>query len=258
MSIVEKYSLPFTPDADTLHAFDSVLRNLLEKINAPETQTDAEKVDVLADRFGKDEDGKVSAETFVKDWAQGIVDYIGEDAGRTFHVLNAVTDVLVPYLRVERDYHKKVLAPATVTTSAKSEYRADYNALRKVFGNLASVVVAMDPEFSDPTVKVSNGTASYSTPGLKGPNTSGAETHGRYSKIYALSWNVDGEEIPAGTQLADISRMLWHGVDRIGKSSKDLSDLLDENVPEWTKPEMADATFEVNGHTVTISRTVED
>jgi len=261
MSVFEKYNLEPAVSADFLSSIHAVLVSLAEKVNAPDPTTEkSEKSDLLASKYDKDEAGQQAARDFLRsDVLDAIVNYIGEDQGRTYHVLNALIDMPVKYLREECAYFRAQGAPKSVGTSAKAEARADYNALRKQFAHFAGIVAAVDSsEIPTDIVKNNGGTFVSVLPGFKGPGVSTDQVHGRYAKVYALAWNIDGEDLPPGTQLSEIVRNLWHGADRIGKNTKDLADLLDCEVPKWADPAMPDTTFVVNGHNVTISRDTED
>jgi len=259
MSIMEKYPLSVSPDGDSLSQWDATLQSIITKVNAPDPAPAGEKVssvDVLDKRYGEDEVGAAAARKFLRD--SGILDqlvqYADDDPSNTFHLTNAVREVVMTYLQNECGYFRKQAAPKTVGISEKSVLRSDFNELRRVFNGLAAVYAALNPGVDHPAVIVKNGKPEYHVSGFRGPNTATGEVHGKYARVYALSWVIDGDELSAGTQLSDIVRSLWHGSDRIGKNSKDLAELLDEVAPAWKTTGMADQTFIVNGHDVTISQ----
>ena len=260
MSIVEKYGLAHSADPATLVKFDEVMRGIVEKVNAPspaEVSADNKRTDILAEKYGKDEVGAKDATDFLRssDILSALAEYADDDPARTFHLFNALKDTVVPYFQTECAYFRLQAQPKSVGSNEKAVLRADFNALRKLFNKLASVVAMVDEDYSSDFVeKLPNGDAQYKVRGFRGPNPNSGEAHGKFAPVYRLAWTIDGEDIAAGTQLSDIVRALWHGADRIGKSAKDLAEMLDQNVPAWKKPEMPETSFALNGHEVVIYR----
>jgi hypothetical protein len=271
MSVSEKYGLapalikvmtdPSAAIAD-LHAVAVKLQSDVAAIDAATTET-TEKVNPLEVKYGKDEAGKSAAESFLREDGgvfDSIVDYIGEDAGRTFHVLNAVSDLLVKYLRNEAEFFKSELAPKAAKSSRKGEFKADFNEVRELIRNVAGMAASTgwNPATCELLVEGTDGKFKSTLPGYRGTKSvdDGTVT-GRYAKVYNMTWTIDGDEVEDGWTIPDIVRMLWTGADRIGKNAKNLTDILDSQT-EWTKPDFKGATFKVNGHEVKVGRTESD
>lgn len=270
MSVAAKYDLAATlvkvmtdPSAAIadLHALAVDLKGKVDAIDSA-TSTDSERVNPLEVKYGKDEAGKEAAESFLREDGgvfDSIVDYIDEDAGRTFHVLNATLDLLVKFLRIEADFHKSGLVPKSAQVSRKGEYKADFNEVRELIRNVAGMAEATgwDAKSCNLLDVDSAGKFKSILPGFRGTKSAGEDgpVTGRYAKVYALAWNIDGEDAEWRT-IADIVRILWTGADRIGKNTKSLTDILD-NETDWTDPKFETATFDVNGHVVTVTRTTD-
>lgn len=273
MSVAAKYDLAQTlvkvmtdPSAAILdlHNLAVELQGKVKAIeSATSTTTDGEKVNPLEAKYGKDEDGKNAAESFLR--ADGgafdaIVDYIDEDPGRTFHVLNAVSDLLVKYLRNESDFFKMELTPKAAKVSRKGEYKADFNEVRELIRNVAGMAEATGWDASTCEMLETDSAGKFKSilPGFRGTKaTDDGSVTGRYAKVYGLSWVIDNEEVEDGWTIPDIVRMLWHGAERIGKNAKNLTDVLD-NETGWQKPEWDGSTLMVNGHEVIVSRTTNE
>jgi hypothetical protein len=271
MSVAQKYDLAPTlvlvmtePESAiaNLHGLARKLADDVAEIDSVTSTDDkGEKVNPLEQKYGEDEAGRKSAESFLRANVFGnITDYIDEDPGRTFHVLNAVSDLLVKYLRNEADFFKSELVPKSVKVTRKGEYKADYNELLALIRNVAGMAQATgwDPSTSPFLTTDSAGKPKSVLAGFRGTKaTDDGTVTGRYAKVYALAWTIDGEDVDEGWTIPDIVRHLWHGPERIGKNAKNLTDILDEQ-SDWTKPDFTEATFDVNGHKVTVARTVTE
>lgn len=274
MSIIEKYELggaiaQLTSDPGaTLTAIHEVIVDLCGKVAAIEAAEKSapkiETVNPLAEKYGKDEDGKAAAEKFLRE--QGgvfdlVVAYIGNDPAKTFHVKNAVSGLLGLFLSNEVSFHSaKEAAPKAPKSSAKGELKADVNALRKQIAFVAGFVIGggFDPT-TVPNILVSDDGKVWESAidGFRGAKSvdDGSVT-GRYAKVYGLSWIIDGKEVKYD-QIADITRLIWTGADRIGKNAKSLTDVLDSKT-KWMETDFTSATFTVNGHKINVSRTVTE
>jgi hypothetical protein len=272
MSVAVKYDLAATLVKVMTNPAEAIeeLTNLASKLAADVAEMDkattddtGEKVNALESKYGKDEDGAKSAESFLRaddGVFDSIVDYINEDPGRTFHVLNAVQDLLVKYLRNEAEFFKTELTPKAAKVSRKGEFKADYNEVLGLIRNVAGMAEATgyDPSTSAFLTVDSAGKYKSVLTGFRGTKSvdDGSVT-GRYAKVYGCKFVIDGVEVEPGWTIPDIVRLLWTGADRIGKNAKNLTEILDANT-EWSKPDFSEATFEVNGHTVVVSSMSSD
>jgi hypothetical protein len=274
VNIIEKYDLGkdvalLTSDpGHVLSAIHAVIVNLVAEVDAIElAEKNAPKVDApnpLAERFGKDEEGAKAAEAFLR--TKGgvfdlVTDYIGNDPGRTFHVKNAVSELLGKYLSNEVSFFAAKDAPKTAKVSRKGEFKADVNDLRKQIAFVAGFVTGAGFDGSSlPEILTFDGKVwTSAVPGYKGAKSMDGEDNpvtGRYAKVYGLSWKIDGEDIPKGP-IADITRRIWTGADRIGKNAKSLTDILDKRT-KWMDTDFTSANFTENGHKVTVYRTVSE
>lgn len=272
MSVANRYDLASTyaklmtdPEGAVtdLHTLAEKLADEVAAIDKATTPaTDGEKVNPLEAKYAKDEAGRQSAESFLHDAVFGsIVEYIDEDPGRTYHVLNAVSDMLVRYLRSECEFFKRELTPKAAKVSRKGEFKADYNALLDLIRNLAGVAASTGWDASSCNLLMTDSAGKFKSvlPGFRGTKSvdDGTVT-GRYAKVYSLAWSIDGEEIEDGWTIPDIVRMIWHGSDRISKNAKSLTDILDKQASDWTKPDFTSAEFTVNGHACVVSRVVTE
>lgn len=273
MTVAVKYDMGpsmlkvLTDPADAIADFHALAVRLAGEVTAIEDAAKSEgteKENPLSAAYDKDEDGKANAIAFLR--AEGgpfesIVNYIDEDAGRTYHVLNAVRDLLVKYLVTETDYHKGRMAPKNAAPSRKGEFKADFNEVRDLIAHIAGMAQhqGFDPTSSE-FLTTTDGGKTYKSilAGFRGAKSSddGSVT-GRYAKVYGLAWNIDDEPVEDGWAISDIVRILWTGPDRIGKNAKSLTDILDSET-NWDKADWTADTFEVNGHTVTVSRTTTE
>lgn len=247
------------PAGDPTRGFDtmqSIMTNLLDEIdNAEAAAKTADKVkmaDPLAEKYGKDEAGTKAAQAFFRENIDAILNWCQDDAGRTYHMAEQVKD-LVKYFNVETNYYRELDVPKVAKVSTVQTLKRQYNAMRKYVLTMVNVVVTRDPGFRHPCFVVEGKDIKPSRPAFMGlkPEDDGTVT-GRYAAIYSLSWNIDGEDLNVRS-LAEVSRALYSGVDRIGKNASDLASLLDDVAPEWKKAEDFTATFNVNDHVVTIS-----
>jgi len=242
-----------TEGLDTLQ---SLMTNLLDEIGQAESAAkSADKVkvaDPLAEKYGKDDAGKKAAHDFFRENIGAILDWCADDAGRTFHMSNEVS-ALVKYFNVETTYYRELDVPKVAKVSAVQTLKRQYNGLRKYAIGLVNIVLTRDAGFAHPFFAVDGKEAKPTRPAFMGlkPESDGTVT-GKYARIYSLAWNVDGEDLNVRS-LAEVSRALYSGVDRIGKNASDLASMLDEVAPEWKKGGDFETTFEVNGHTVVIS-----
>lgn len=277
-SVITRYGLEgaiaqsVTPEVgDALTAIHAALVDMSTKIAAAKSaekknESGEVKSDVLAEQYGKDEQGRDNARSFLRDsdmvTENGenvpsildlLVEYCNDDPCRTFHLLNAFTDLVMPYLKNEVSFFRGQVTPKVASESEVKSLRADYNELRGLLVNVAGIATTMRPDFTHPSFVMEGGKPKSTLAGIRGAGKSGT-VHGKYARIYRLTFTIDGDDFSPGTPLSEIVRNLWHGTDRIGKSAKDLAALLDENVPSWSDPAMATVSFSVNGHDVTVSR----
>jgi hypothetical protein len=272
MSVAVKYDLgPVMVEAMTdpaaaiekLHALALKLQGEVAAIDAANVQT-GDKVNALEERYGKDDAGKASAETFLR-MAGGvfelITDYIGDDPGRTFHVKNAVQDLLGKYLSNECSFFVNAITPKAAKTSRKGEFKADFNEVRDLMVHVVGMARAAgyDPSTSKVLTTTDDGKTYRSVlPGYRGTKSSDDGTvTGRYAKVYNLAWTIDDEPLEPGWTIPEIVRLLWTGADRIGKNAKSLTDVLDTETG-WDKTDWQHSDFEVNGHTVSVNRTTDE
>jgi len=271
--VIEKYELGpamlalMTDPKAGIAQLSDVAKSLREQVSAIETaQTSTgttDKSDPMADKFGKDEVGAAAAVSFLRTDGgvfDRIVGYIDDDPAATFHVLNAVTDLLVKFLRDETNYHRAAMTPKVPKSTEKGNLKADYNDVVKLIGNAANIAAATGYDVaSDPNLTIGSTGPKSVLSGYRGAKvTDDGSVTGRYAKVYSLAWNIDGEDLEDGTPIGTIVRYLWSGVDRIGKNAKSVTTLLDKQAEGWTGTTFKTATFTVNDHEVTVSRETED
>lgn len=273
MTVAVKYDMGpsmlkvLSDPADAIADFHALALRLQGEVTAIEDAAKSdttEKENPLSAAYDKDEDGKASAIAFLRaddGPFASIIDYINDDAGRTYHVLNAVRDLLVKYLQTEADYFKMQMAPKNAAPNRKGEFKSDFNEVRDLIAHITGM--AQHQGF-DPTscefLTTSDGGKTYKSilTGYRGAKASDDGTvTGRYAKVYGLAWNIDDEPIEDGWAISDIVRIIWIGPDRIGKNAKSLTDILDSET-DWDKTDWTASTFEINGHTITVSRTITE
>ena len=248
-----------------LHKLAFDLHSKVDAIEAEAKKADKVKVEnPLETKFGKDEAGAKAAMTSLRidgGVLDAIVEYIDDDAAKTFHMLNAMESV-VKFLRAERDWHNSKLITKAPKASRKAEYKTDYNGLLALIARLAGNANSLGFDLNSvQSLTLDKNGKDYRSiltgyRGVKGGDD-GTVT-GRYAKVYSLAFVIDDEYIEQPWAISDIARYFWHGTDRVGKNAKSVTDILDKECPDWMKPEFTEGSFTVNGHSVTISRSSDD
>jgi len=274
MSVAVKYDLGTvlalsmtdpTAAIESLHNLALKLSEEVAAIDAAAKSNEEGKANPMSDKFDKDEEGKAAAIAFLRE-EDGVFDsitaYIGDDMGRTYHILTAVRDLLVKYLTTEVDYFKSTLTVKSAAPSRKGEFKSDFNEVRDLISHVVGMAqhAGFDPSTSEYLTTTDGGKTFKSIlPGFRGAKVSddGSVT-GRYAKVYSLAWTIDDEVLEDGWSIAEIVRILWKGADRIGKNAKSLTDILDAQCADWMKTDFTSESFEVGEHTVTVSRTTTE
>jgi hypothetical protein len=238
---------------------DSLLQSLATSVSeAEKAEKSAETVkseDPLALKYEKDEAGANAAAAVFNEVVGTLIDWAEDDPGRTFHMSNLVTS-LGKYFATEATYFRNELVPKVQRVSQVQDAKRSFNAVHSLLDNLIGIALTRNPNLSHPAFTVDGKKVTINRVKYMGvkPASDDGSVHGRYARIYSLSWNIDGEDLEVKS-LSEVVRYIYHGADRVGKNAANLAALLDTNYPEWSKADTFTHTFDVNEHKVTISRT---
>lgn len=222
---------------------------------APETKSEtADKVDPdYVKAWKADETAAKKATVFVDDVTETFSQF-ENDPAVMFHLLVQVKEILVKYLSGENDWNEHLAEKAadtgvSVTRSAKADMAAEYQEGRKGLTNLYKLV-GHSLTLPGAMVTASGKDTVPNLPALQGNYGANGGASGANAKVYRLSYNVDGTEYDDPKSAL---RAIFTGKDRIGKTTTNLANLLDQkakNVYGNDKP----STFTHGGHKVIVTR----
>jgi hypothetical protein len=144
------------------------------------------------------------------------------------------------------------------TDDSNTELRED----RRVLVDLLRKLFALDEDGLSKvqgvkTSKGKNGNVLLDLPSIKGPRGGGDTPTGKFSRMFYVQWNVDGENFPAGTDSRVIIRFVWTGVERTGKKPGDLYDAWQEAGGKDCKPGQS-VSFTLNGKAIVATMVEEE
>jgi len=248
-----------TDPAGAIADLTSVLEDLLQAIAAATTaekvKADGTKeVSPLEALYSKDEAGAKAAATYLRSKVfDAITDYCADNAQNTYHMMNAVK-IVSGYLKGEVDYFNFKATPKAPKTGERTALKRKFNLGRDMVAYIAGIAANGGYDWkSDENLADKGGKPVSKLGGLRGIRSDDSQAAGRYAKVYHLEFTIDGEEIEEWN-ISDIVRYLWTGPERIGKSAKDLAEILDKSAKGWNRDDFKGATFKVNGHTVKVVR----
>jgi hypothetical protein len=164
----------------------------------------------------------------------------------------AETDSAVTaYLTSEMQYHRFKESPAKPATAGTKldELRKD----RYVLTNLAKMFVGGQPLLAnDPRLILEDGKVKLpNLQGAGGGNTSNVPT-GRGAGYKRATWIIDGKKYPIGTDPRELVRVIWVGIERVGKKPSDIFDVMTAKVKaeKLTLKQRENMTFTINGKVI--------
>jgi len=252
--VVKATTEPATAIAEMTKMLEDILAELSAIDAAAKVKGDGTKsVSPLETLYEKDEPGQKAALAYLRSKVFDVVtDYCADNPQNTYHMLNA-WGVLGKYLKGEVDYFNFKATPKAPKASMRQVLRRKFNETRNMLGFVAGIVSNLGYDWkSDPNLKDQGGKPVSKYGGLRGVKSEDSQASGRYAKVYRLDWNIDGEDIDDWS-ISDLVRYIWTGPERIGKTAKDLAEILDTHAPGWGKSDFKGKTFKVNGHTVKIA-----
>ena len=74
---------------------------------------------------------------------------------------------------------------------------------------------------------------------------------GRDAKRLQEYWFIDGKPVEKGTPIREIVRMVWSGIDSVGKKNADITDPIDAARKKWKKGTAPEVTVTINKKKIT-------
>ena len=152
------------------------------------------------------------------------------------------------YLTSEMQYWRVKEAPHKAPTSGTKldELRND----RKVITQKArDLLEAMPILAKDERLVIKDGKVAL--PNLQGAGVRNSDTPtGRHAKWGNTTWNIDGVTFPKGTDPRELVRVIWVGIERVGKKPSDIFNVIEDIVKrdKLTLDQRKHMEFDINGH----------
>lgn len=199
---------------------------------ASESKSDSVKVathpyDVKAKR---DKKAEVISADLIKAFVAACDAAISKNKNVAWHLAESDSAVTA-YLTSEMQYYRIKESPAkpAIAGTALDTLRND----RKVLTKLAQMLLNGQPLLSNDkrfTAEMKEA-GKVKLPNLQGAGTKASDSPtGRNAGFRNGTWTIDGVTFPINTESRDLIRAIWSGVDRVGKSAKDVYNPIDDKV----------------------------
>jgi|SRR5215831_1856619 len=251
--VMDKYELTFdftTAAEDFKRMYDKCWEIQAQIENAKSTKDESVKAATHPYDVGAKDDKKaqVIATNLVKAFINQCDIAIGKSKNVAYW-LSQLDNPLAQYLTGEMQHQRYLMAPTKPVMSASKleELRADRKALVEFARNLESTIKLAFPNIEGIEYK-DNGDVKF--PNLQGAGSANTDNPtGRFAQYIGQCWTVDGKEYPPDTDIRDIFRTVFVGMDRVGKKLGDLIDPI-EKLRKKAADKTALVATKINGHEV--------
>lgn len=240
---------------------DETFRKTIDKLRAtwtsvkakPEGDTAVKTVPAYEQAWLADEEAKAEAHKIAVSMLTAIMRVEAKPAV-VLHLRNEIKSLVVAYAQNEYAWHtqqEEAKAPKPLSTSDKAEQQAYYTAGKALITYMYGAQGKNGPKL--PAEYLTTDKSGDLTPklnDLKG-NYGGNGSAGMNARCYQLRYSVNGTDL--GSDPRKAIRAIWTGADRVGKTTTDLSKLLDAEAPNANASDEP-TTFMVGKRKVTVSR----
>jgi hypothetical protein len=198
-------------------------------------------------KASKDKKAGAIAADIIRGFIAACDSAISANKNVAWHLAQSDSDAAA-YLTSEMQYWRFKTAPAKPVTSGTKldELRND----RKVITQKArDLLEAMPILAKDERLVIKDGKVAL--PNLQGAGVRNSDTPtGRHAKWGNTTWNIDGVIFPKGTDPRDLVRVIWPGLERVGKKPSDIFNVIEEIVKrdKLTLEQRKHMEFDINGH----------